>query len=147
MASSIRKIKGLKSWFEELIASLEIVEVLDLAGAQSQIIPKVLLVYVMCSYYHYSIQELGTHEMNKALNKLCVNGILKLEHQHLEAKGLMHILHMPRDFQSKWIRFILSRVHNGKLWLEKPILITRKMIHRITSLPMLDKSKLTKALG
>ena len=93
------------------------------------------------------IQDIGTLEMDEALEKLCVNDILKLEHQHLEAKGLTHIPHMPHEFQVKWIRFILSQVHNGWLWLEQPILIMKKMIHRITSLPILAKAKTTKTLG
>ena len=67
--------------------------------------------------------------MDDALGQLCVNGVLKPEHQHLETKGLTHIPHMPREFQIKWIKSILSRVHNGKLWLEQPILMTKKMIH------------------
>ena len=33
------------------------------------------------------------------------------------------------------------------MWLEQPILITNKMIHRVTGLPMLAKAKVTKALG
>lgn len=51
--------------------------------------------------------------MDESLKELCVNDVLKPKHQHLEAKGLTHIPHLPRDFQIKWIRFILSRVHNG----------------------------------
>ena len=93
------------------------------------------------------IQDIGTLEMDEALENLCVNDILKIEHQHLEAKGLTHIPHMPYKFQVKWIRFILSQVHNGQLWLEQPILITKEMIHRITGLPMLAKAKTTKILG
>ena len=54
---------------------------------------------------------------------------------------------MPRDFQIKWIRFILSHVQNDQFWLEQPILITKKMIHSITSLPMLAKAKMTKTLS
>lgn len=53
------------------------------------------------SFYHYSIDKLKTLEMNEAYNKLCVDGALKPDHQHLEAKGLMHISHMPRDFEVK----------------------------------------------
>lgn len=64
------------------------------------------------SFYHYSIQELGTLEMNEAYNELCLDGVMKPKHKHLEMKDLMHILHMLRDFQVKWIRFILSRVHD-----------------------------------
>ena len=84
--------------------------------------------------------------MDEALKKQCVNGVLKPEHQHLETKGLTRIPHMPHEFQVKWIRFILSWVHNEYLWLEQPIMITKKMIHQITSLPMLAKAKTTKNL-
>ena len=53
--------------------------------------------------------------MDETLVKLCVNGVLKPEHQHLETNGLKHILHMPQDFQIKWTRFILICVHNEKI--------------------------------
>ena len=85
--------------------------------------------------------------MDDALGELCVNGVLKLEHKHLEDKGLTHIPHLPQIFQIKWIRYILIRVHDGKIWLEKPIEIMKKMIHCITGLPMLTKAKTTKILG
>lgn len=85
--------------------------------------------------------------MDEALGELCVNDVLKPEHKHLEDKGLTHITHLPWNFQIKWIKYILSRVHSGYLWLEQPFLITKKMIHRITNLPMLSKSKATKTLG
>ena len=54
---------------------------------------------------------------------------------------------MPQRFSMKWIRFILSRVHEGKLWLDQPIQITKKMIHQIIGLPMFAKAKSTKILG
>ena len=46
--------------------------------------------------------------MDDALGQLHVNEVLKLEHKHLETKGLTHNSHMPQEFQIKWIRFILS---------------------------------------
>ena len=85
--------------------------------------------------------------MNDMFRELCVDGVLKPEHQHLETKGLTHISHMQRDFQVKWIRYIMNHVHNGKLWLEQLIQISKKMIHIITGLPMLNKAKATKTLG
>ena len=85
--------------------------------------------------------------MDDALGELCVTGILKPEHKHLEDKGLTHIPHLPWGIQIKWIRYFLSHVHNGQLWLEQPILITKKMIHYIVGLPMLTKAKVTKTLG
>ena len=38
-------------------------------------------------------------------------------------------------------------MHDGQLWLEQPILTTKKMIHRIIGLPMLEKDKSTKTLS
>ena len=118
---------------------------LDLYGAQSQIPPKVLLINdirIRCT-----IQELGTLEMDNALADMCVDGVLKPEHKHLETKGLTHIPHLLWNFTVKWIRYILSQFHNGQLWLEQPILIINKMIHKVTCLPMLSKAKTTKTLG
>ena len=76
-----------------------------------------------------------------------MNGTLKPEHKHLEMKGLTHTMYMSRDFQGKWIRLILTRVHDMHFLLDQPIHITKKMIHRITGLPMLNKAQTTKTLG
>ena len=90
-----------------------IAEILDLSEAQSQIPSKVLLINDIHSHFHCAIQDTRTLEMDESLNKLCINGVLKLEHQHLEEKGLTHIPHMQGNFQVKWIRFILTHVHDG----------------------------------
>lgn len=95
----------------------------------------------------HSIQELIIVEMNKEFNELCVDEILKPKHNHLKIKGLTHIIHMPKDFQVKWSIFFLSRIHNGQLWLDHPILITKNMIHGFTRLLMLNKDKTTKTIG
>ena len=125
----------------------KIAETLNPSGSQLHIPPKVLLINDIRTHFKCSIQEIGTPEMDVALGELCVNGVLKLDHKHLEDKGLTHITHLPQKFQIKWIRYILSRVHDGKIWIEKPIEITKKMIHHITGLPMLAKVKTTKTLG
>jgi hypothetical protein len=89
-----------------------IAESLDPNGAQSKIPSKVLLINDICTHFKCTIQELGTLEMDNALNQLCVNKTLKPEHRHLETKGLTHIPHLARSFQVKWIRYVLSRVHD-----------------------------------
>ena len=38
-------------------------------------------------------------------------------------------------------------MHNSQLWLEQLVLTMKKMIHRITSLPMLMKAKMKKTLS
>lgn len=135
-------VKGVKWKVPNFKLVPAIAKSLDPQGAQSQISPKVLLFNDIQTYFKCNIQEIGT-----SLAKLCVDGTLKHEHKHLETKGLTHIPHLPRNFQVKWMRYILIRVHNGQLWLEKPVLITKKMIHRITGLLMLNKAKTTKTLG
>ena len=124
-----------------------VAENLDLSKAQSQIPLKVLLINDIRTHFKCSIQKIGTLEMDATLGELSVDGVLKLEHKHLEDKGLTHITHLPRKFKIKWIRYILSQVHDGKIWLEKPIEITKKIIHHISCLPMLSNAKTTKTLG
>lgn len=85
-----------------------IAESLDHHGAQSKIPQKVLLINDIRTHFKCTIQEIGTLEMDNALAEMCVDGALKLEDKHLEIKGLTHILHLPRNFQVKWIRYILS---------------------------------------
>ena len=72
-----------------------IIEILDLSGVQSKIHPKVLLINDIHSHFKCAIQDIGTLEMDECLKELCVDGVLKLEHQHLKEKGLMHTPHMP----------------------------------------------------
>ena len=45
-------------------------------------------------------------------------------------------------FKTEWIQIILSRIHDGSLWLEGgPIKITKRIIHKVTSYPTLDRPK------
>ena len=85
-----------------------IAESIDPNGAQSQTLPKVILINDICTHFKCSIQELGNLEIDNTLGEMSINGSLKPEHKHLEMKGLTHISHLPRNFQTKWIRYILS---------------------------------------
>ena len=114
-SSKVRKgsnmlIQGVECKMSNFKLTPTIVEILDPSGVQSQIPPKVLLINDTHSHFKCTIQDIGTLEMDETLEKLCVNGVLKLEHQHLEAKGLTHIPHMQQDFKIKWIKYILSHV-------------------------------------
>ena len=45
-------------------------------------------------------------------------------------------------FKIDWIKIVLSRIHDGSLWLENgPIKISKGIIHRVTSYPTLDQPK------
>ena len=101
-------VKGVKMKAPNFKIAPGIVESLDSHGAQSQIPSKVLLINDIRTHFKCTIQELGTLEMDNALAEMCVDGALKPEYKHLETKGLTHIPHLPRNFQVKWIRYILS---------------------------------------
>ena len=90
-----------------------IAESLDPHSAQSQLPPKVLLINDIRPHVKCTVQEIGMLEMGNSLAEMCVDGALKPEHKHLETKGLTHIPHFPRNFQVKWIRYILSWFQNG----------------------------------
>ena len=55
--------------------SLTIVETLDLSKALLKIPPKVMLINNTHLHFKCSIQDIGTLEMDEALENLCVNGI------------------------------------------------------------------------
>ena len=57
-------------------------------------------------------------EIREAYDKICVDGALKNEFKIVETKGLTHCFEFPIVFKIEWIRSVLSRIHNGSIWLE-----------------------------
>ena len=81
-------------------------------------------------------------EIQQEYKKLCDIGMLKEEYNIFEKKGLTHALDFPTVFKIEWIRLVLSRIHDGCLWLEGgPIKIKKRFIHRVIGYPTLDQSK------
>ena len=82
----------------------------------------------------------------EAFDKLCVNEVLKDEYKIVETKGLTHALEFPTVFKMEWIILVLSRIHDGSLWLEDgPVKISKKIVHRVTGYPTLDRPKTLKS--
>lgn len=78
-------------------------------------------------------------EIRQAYDKLCENGVLKEEFQIFERKGLTRALDFPTIFKTEWIRIVLSRTHDGCLWLEDgPVKLSKIIIHRATRYPTLE---------
>ena len=48
-------------------------------------------------------------EIREAYGRLCENGILKVEYNTVEKKGLTHALDFPNVFKTKCIKIFLSR--------------------------------------
>ena len=51
-------------------------------------------------------------------------------------------LDFPNVFKTKWIKIVLSRIHDNSIWLDNGwVKITKKIVHRVTRHPTLDRSK------
>ena len=81
-------------------------------------------------------------EMCQAYEKICENGVLKEEFNIVERKRLTHALDFPTVFKMESIRIVLSRIHDGCLWIEGgPIKLTKRIINRVIGYPSLDRPK------
>ena len=67
---------------------------------------------------NYKVGAIGDMEIREAYDRLCENGVLKEEYKIIETKGLAHALDFPTMFKTKWIRIVLSWIHDGNLWLD-----------------------------
>ena len=50
---------------------------------------------------------------------------LEDEHKDLESPMLRKEMDIPNFFHEEWVRFVLSRIHEQYVWLDKPYKITR----------------------
>ena len=91
-------VKGVQWKAPNFKLVLVVTESLDSHGAQSKIPPKVLLINDIRTHFKWTIQEIGTLEMENALAKMSLDGTLKLKFKHLETKGLTHIPYLPQNF-------------------------------------------------
>ena len=51
-------------------------------------------------------------EIREVYDRLCENRVLKDEYKIVETKGLTRALEFPTVFKTKWIRLVLSRIHD-----------------------------------
>ena len=92
--------------------------------------------------YNCKVGAIGYLEISNAFDKLCENGKHIDEFSTVEKKGLTKALVFPTIFKTEWIHIVLSRIHDGSFWLETgPIKFTKKIVHRVTGFPTLDRPK------
>ena len=114
----------------------------DPTGALSMIPPKVVMIQDIRKCYNRKVGSIGDLELKEAYRRLCKNGKLKDEYQIIECKGLTHALDMPTVFKIECIKIVLSRIHDGFLWLEGgPVKTTKRVVCRVTSCPTLEQSR------
>ena len=121
---------------------LEVAYKNDPASALSVIPPKVVMVQDVRGCYNCKIGAIRDTKIREAYDRLCENGVLKDEYKIVETKGLTHALEFSTVFKIEWIRLVLSRIHNGSLWLKDGIIkISKRTVHRVIGYPTLDWPK------
>ena len=92
--------------------------------------------------YNCKVGGIWDTKIRQPYEKFCDNGVLKEEFKIIKRKGLTYALEFPIVFRTKWIKIVLSRIHDGCLWLEgKPIKILKRIFHRVIGYPTLDQPK------
>ena len=99
-------------------AILDITYNKDPSSALSMIPPNVLIMQDIRKFYSCKISNIQDMEIRKDYDKLCDNGVLKEEFKIIEKKGLTRALDFLNVFKTKWIRIVLSRIHDSLLWLD-----------------------------
>ena len=96
--------------------------------------------------YNYKIGAIGDLEIADTYENLCVDEKLKDKFFRVEKKTLTKALAFPTMFKTKWIRIVLSRIHDGAFWLETgPVKFTKKTINRVTRFQTLDRPKILRS--
>lgn len=103
---------------------------------------KVLMIQDVTCFYIGKIREVRDMEMRDIYSKLCGNRVLREENKIVERKGLMHAIEFPQMFKNEWIKIVLRHIHANQMWLEGgPIRISKRIVHRVSGYPTLDRLK------
>ena len=89
----------------------------DSMGVLSSIPPNGIMIHNVRSCYMCKIGEVGNYKISESYENVCLKGILKDEFKVFERKGLNCAIDFPKNFRIKWIKIILSRIHDMKYWL------------------------------
>lgn len=110
----------------------------DEFGALFSIPPRVLMIHNVQLCYMCKVAEIGDYELQATYDKLYENGVLIDETKIVFEKGLTYSLAFMKVIKVEWIKMVLSRVHDMKIWLEGgPIKINKAIIFQVTGYPTL----------
>ena len=114
----------------------------DPSGALSMLPPQVLMIQDVRCCYTYKVGNIGDMEIRETYGRLCKNRVLKEEFKIVERKGLTLALDFPNVFKTKWIKIVLSRIHDNSVWLDNEMVkIKKKILHKVTGYPTPDQTK------
>lgn len=113
----------------------------DLNGAFSSVLYGVLHVECIRAYIHCNIKDLVNAEMLSLYTKHMIDGMgnLKLDFKSLQNKGFIQFVNFPVFDEPEWVKYILSRVHDEFIWLDKPYKITKNKIQAVTCLNVISE--------
>lgn len=113
----------------------------DPSGTFSSVANRVLNVEDIRAYIHCNIDELGSAQMLKLYTQHMIDGMgnLKLEFKLIEEKGFTQFIKFLVFDEPEWVRYILSRMHDEFMWLDKPHKITKSAIKAVTCLSLVDE--------
>lgn len=84
------------------------------------------------SFYHYKLEDLGTFVIFDQYRLMCdKNGVVKEQFKKATKKSFHHALNYIDDFDDEHVRYVLSRIHDQFMWLDRPYKITKGAIHTI----------------
>lgn len=130
----------------------------DPVGTLSSVPYGVLHMEDVRSYIHCKLEDLGIFAIFDQDRLMCdKEGILKEQFRWVTDKGFHHALNFLDNFEEEHVRYVLIRIHDHFMWLDKLHNITKEAIHVIIglwatgevpilrSIPKDDVSKLIKS--
>lgn len=107
----------------------------DPAGALSSVPYGVLHVEDIRSYIHCKLEDLGTFAIFDQYRTLCdKQGVIKDQFRRVTNKGFHHAMNFLDEFEGDHIRYVLSKIHNQFMWLDRAHKITKEDTHAVTGL-------------
>lgn len=107
----------------------------DPVEALSSVPYDVLHIEDITSYIHCKLEDLGTLAIYNQYWKLCdKQGLLKDQFRRVADKGFHHALNFLNDFEEEHVRYVLRKIHDQFIWLDRPHKITKEVIHVVIGL-------------
>jgi len=108
----------------------------DPLGAFSSVPHGVLHTEDIRVYIHANFEDFGESKLMDIYHKQLIDDSFEIKPQYkaIRDKHFAQCIHFPYFEEDEWVRYVLSRVHDNFLWLNKPFKITKDAIRAITGL-------------
>lgn len=87
------------------------------------------------AYIHYTLDIIRNSQIIRDLRDMMDNGELKPEFYKLKDLNILQMFEYYEFDKPKWIKIILSRIHDQFIWMgDQPTIINKDLIHVIIGL-------------